>query len=320
MKNLSEMIINFCYNNFENIKITNNHLYCNSPFVDDESQKFVINLEKGFWKCFKTNTSGSDFFKLLNKLKEEEIEFSWEFLEKNESLQKKVEFKNDIAKIIIEDTQRYDILKNLNLENVNLLYRKLKERKVSDRKIKQYRLYYIEDRNISYMFVSLFNKKDELIGCQLWDYTKKTKTKYKTYVLKNDEFIFGLNVVKQKNKKVLGITEGIFDAMQIEGITKLGATLTENQMNYLYNDYEDLMKNIEMVILFEDNDEVGLKSLKRDYFNLINYFPFLSDKIYFYAWESNLYKDINEQGRIEKKWIKKFDEINYITFMNKHNI
>jgi len=296
------------------VKITENSCYANSPFTDDDKQKFVINLKEGFWKCFKTNKAGRDFFSLIEEMKKEGISVQYEFtfLQENK-LEKKIE-KRNIAKKILENSQFEDIFFAKN-SDVIFLNEYLKKRHLTFNKIKRYKLKYIYNKEKSFLFIPFFDLNENFIGFQLHNYMKYPEyEKYQTFFLEDYSkiFVYGFNNIIKNKINILYICEGIFDAIQSGGIAKLGANLTPSQISFLQE--SGYMNCFERVILLQDNDEVGRKSLKKDYEKLINAFPFLSGKIYFYCWDNN-YKDINEQGFIDEKKIKLFDTINYLIFL-----
>lgn len=312
-KDLENLIINFCVQNFNNIKITGNSLYCNSPFTNDEKQKFVINLKEGYWKCFKTNYSGKNIFSLIEHLKAENVPVNFEFLNLFEENKIKKQEKQNVAQKILDNSQLIDIFENVNEKNLFVLRDYLAKRHISYNKIKLYKLSYIINRQKSFLYIPFFNLENKLVGFQLHNFLKYSdESKYQTFFLENNgaSFMFGFNNIKAKED--LYITEGVFDAMQVRGVAKLGANITTSQINFLQS--TGILNKFQKVVLLQDNDEVGKKSLKKDYEKLINAFPSLSGKIYFYWWD-NHFKDINEQGFVDENKIVVFDNINYFTFL-----
>jgi len=272
-----EFMIDFLNNNISEKQIDYEEegiIYINSfLYSNNTKNKLLIDLEKGSWWDFKELIGGQDFLSLMLKYYEvvegvnkSKTDLMLELMRQNLiSFDKKTNEK--VEKSVIDLLPFYKSCQNLQKNHYDLL----SLRHIDKKRAKFYGLKHIIYDDIPFIVIPFIHNM-RLKDVQLWNYTKNEKYE-KYHLMQTTKYLFGL---QQKNEKNLYITEGVFDAMMVNGIATLGSSLTEKQMLILKKE------KFEKIILIQDNDKNGDKSLSKNEEIIKQTLPEFSNKIYFY--------------------------------------
>lgn len=112
--------------------------------------------------------------------------------------------------------------------------------------------YWSSDEKHKRQLIIPFYWEGVIVGYALRNIDKDVKLRYLNYKPKN--YLFNTESIR-KNQKIIIVVEGIFDALSINGIALLGASVSDEQACWLNQQNKD-------IIIFSDNDRNGEKLKK----------------------------------------------------------
>lgn len=245
---------------FQNVRLRGDELISSSPFREDNSPSFSLNLETGLWIDFGSSSDiwgKGNFFKLMAFLTGEHYED------------------------VIAHYKQYDITRLANIEdfklNVDLEIEKapkvfnmedfdywkyksdyLTKRGITEKAQRAFRIGY--DVNNKAVAIPYFNRQGQLVNVKF----RKTSRKQFYYLPDGQpvgQYVYGLNMVKRAGATRVYVVESEIDAMYLWSYGIPAVALSKAYMSERQEELLDLSPVTELVLAF-DNDKAGRQATR----------------------------------------------------------